>query len=406
MKILLVCQCFYPENFRVNDLCSELVRRGHEVTVLAGIPINRTTGRFWDGYGRKERIEDTFEGARVVRAYNTQRHHDSVHLAIHYFSFWFFGNKKAKRLAKQEKFDIVLVYQLSPVFMAFPAIKVARMQHISLITYTLDLWPESAINAGGLNFKPIITWLRRKVDKIYRASDKILISSRHFKDLIVENGHPAEKIEFFPQYAEDCYVKLDKNPEDPIENELPQGFRIIFTGNIGRSQSIETVVEAAAELKGYPDIHWIIVGDGRDRDKVFQYTEEMGVTENVHFTGRKPMETMSRYLAASDVALLILRDDPLFHITLPAKAQSYMACGKPILGCIKGESANLIQEAKCGVCCSEINGKSLAEAALKMYELSPGERAQMGQNAASYSQQYFSKQKLLDRLEEMMGELT
>ncbi len=405
MKILLVCQCFYPENFRVNDLCSELVRRGHEVTVLAGIPINRTTGKFWEGYSRKERTEDTYEGARVVRAYNTERHHDSAHLVIHYFSFWFFGNRKAKKLARQEKFDIVLVYQLSPVFMAFPAMKVAKLQNIPLIVYTLDLWPESAINAGGLSFKPVISWLRRKVDKIYNASSKILISSRHFKDLIVKNGHPAEKIEFFPQYAEDCYVPLDKNPEDPIESELPQGFRIIFTGNIGRSQSIETVVEAAAELKAYPDIHWIIVGDGRDRDKVFQYSEEKDVTETVHFTGRKPMETMSRYLAASDVALLILKDDPLFQITLPAKAQSYMACGIPILGCIKGESANLIEEAHCGICCESLDGKSLAEAALKMYHMSKEERAQMGRNAAEYSQKYFSKQKLLDRLEKIMGEL-
>ena len=406
MKILLVCQCFYPENFRVNDLCSELVRRGHDVTVLAGIPINRTTGRFWEGYSRKERIEDTYEGARVVRAYNTQRHHDAAHLAVHYFSFWLFGNRKARKLARQEQFDLVLVYQLSPVFMAFPAIEVAKKQKIPLITYTLDLWPESAVNAGGLNFGPVISWLQRRVDKIYRASDRILISSRHFKDRIVKRGHPEEKIEFFPQYAEDCYVKLDKNPGDPIESELPQGFRIIFTGNIGKSQSIETVVEAAARLKAYPDIHWIIVGDGRDRNKVFQYTEEMGVTENVHFTGRKPMETMSRYLAASDVALLILKDDLLFNITLPAKAQSYMACGIPVLGCVKGESADLIREAKCGVCCEAVDGDSLAEAALAMYRMPPEERRQMGENAVTYSREYFSKQRLLDRLENIMGELT
>ena len=165
------------------------------------------------------------------------------------------------------------------------------------------------------------------------------------------------------------------------------------------------MVEAAAELKAYPDIHWIIVGDGRDRDRVFQYSEEKDVTETVHFTGRKPMETMSRYLAASDVALLILKDDPLFHITLPAKAQSYMACGIPMLGCINGESADLIKEARCGICCERLDGKSLAEAALKMYYMSQEERAQMGRNAVEYSQKYFSKQKLLDRLEEIMGEL-
>ena len=115
MKILLVSLCFYPENFRVNDLCEELVKRGHTVTVLAGLPINRTTGKFWDGYGGKAHREDTYCGARVVRSYVTQRHHDSMHLALHYFSFWFFGNRAAKKLAAQESFDVVLVYQLSPI---------------------------------------------------------------------------------------------------------------------------------------------------------------------------------------------------------------------------------------------------------------------------------------------------
>ncbi len=405
MKILLVCQCFYPENFRVNDLCSEFVRRGHEVTVLTGIPINRTTGKFWEGYGRKQKTEDTYEGARVVRAYNTQRHHDVAHLALHYFSFWFFGNRKAAKLAEEEKFDLVFVYQLSPVFMAFPAVNVAQKQNIPLITYTLDLWPESAVSAGGLTFKPIVKWLQGRVNKIYNASSRILVSSKEFKDRIIKTGQPAEKIEFFPQYAEDCYEKLEKNPEDQVEKELPQGFRIIFTGNMGTSQSLETVIDAAAILKDYSDIHWILVGDGRDRDRIFEYSEEKNVTDNVHFTGRKPMESMSRYLAASDVALLILRDDTLFNITLPAKAQSYMACGIPMLGCIKGAGADVIKDADCGVCCENVDGQALADAALKLYNMSNEQREQLGRNAIEYSRKYFSKEKLLDRLEQIMGEL-
>ncbi len=405
MKILLVCQCFYPENFRVNDLCREFVQRGHEVTVLAGIPINRTTGKFWEGYDGKTRIEDTFEGARVVRAYNTARHHDPIHLAIHYFSFWFFGNKKAKKLAKEEKFDMVFCYQLSPVFMAFPAIKVAKKQNIPFITYTLDLWPESVTSAGGLNFGPLVKWLQGRVNKIYKACDRVLVSSKEFKDKIVKAGHDADKIEFFPQYAEDCYEKLDKNPEDPIEKELPEGFRIIFTGNIGTSQALETVIDAAALLKDHKDIHWILVGDGRNRDHVYEYAKEKDVLDNVHFTGRKPMDTMSRYLAASDAALLILRDDPLFNITLPAKAQSYMACGIPMLGCIKGAGANVIKDAECGVCCEEIQGQDLADAALKLYNMTPEERIQLGTNAIEYSREHFSKEKLLNRLEQIMGEL-
>lgn len=408
MKILLVCQCFYPETFRVNDICKELVARGHEVTVLAGHPINRTTGRFWEGYGKGKRCEDTYEGARVVRAYNSERHHDPIHLIFHYFSFWFFGNRKAAKLAKEEKYDAVFVYQLSPVFMAFPGIKVAKKQNIPMVIYTLDLWPDSAVNAGGMNFGPVVKWLQGRVNKIYNAASKILVSSSEFKNKIVAMGHDENKIELYRQYCEDSYKKLERNPEDPIEKELPDGFRIIFTGNIGTSQGIEHVVDAAAVIKekgGFDDIKWIIVGDGRNMEAVQQRAKEKDVTDLVIFTGRKPMEDMSRYLAASDVALMILREDPLFDITLPAKIQSYMACGMPILGCVKGETASVIKEANCGVVSNAISGNALAEAALSMYNMSKDELAKMGENANAYSKAHFDRKKLMDRLEEVLGEV-
>lgn len=404
MKILLVSLCFYPENFRVNDLCKELVNRGHTVTVLAGMPINRTTGKFWEGYGRKFHRVDNYCGAKVIRAYVTERHHDAVHLAVHYFSFWLFGNRAAKKLARQEDYDVVLVYQLSPILMCFPAMKVAKKQKIPLITYTLDLWPESAINAGGLRAKPIIRWLRGRCNKIYSACDKILISSKRFKENITEAGHPAGKIFFWPQYAEDCYKRLALPADDPIRKELPDGFKIVFTGNMGTSQSLETVVEAALLLRNYPDIHWVLIGDGRDKDKVEELAEAAGVLNNVHFTGRKPMEMMSAYLAACDAALLILKDDPLFNITLPAKVQSYMVCGIPILACVKGEGAKTVQEAECGICTEAVSGQSLAEAALKLYQMSPEERKTMGDNAILYSQKHFDKSILLDTLEKYMAE--
>ena len=408
MKILIVSQCFYPETFRINDIVKELTARGHDVTVLAGHPINRTTGRFFEGYGIGKRKEDSYEGARVVRAYNSQRHHDPFHLIIHYFTFWFFGNKRAKKLAKEEKYDVVFVYQLSPVFMAFPAIKVSKKQNIPMVIYTLDLWPDSAVNAGGMNFKPVVKWLNKKVNQIYDASSRILVSSSEFKNLIAERGHNPDKIELYRQHCEDTYKKLERNPDDPIEKELPEGFRIIFTGNIGTSQGLELVVDAAEIIKkkgDFDDIKWIIVGDGRDRDNVYKRAEEKGVLDRVIFTGRKPMEDMSRYLAASDAALMILRKDPLFDITLPAKIQSYMVCGMPILGCVCGETASVIKEADCGVVADEISADALAKAALEMYNRTDAERSRMGENAVAYSDKHFDRKKLMDRLEEVLGEV-
>ena len=408
MKILLVCQCFYPENFRVNDLTAELVRRGHQVTVLTGTPMNRTTGRAFEGYERGKRNVDEYQGAKVLRVDTADRKSGSKALVRHYLSFWRQGNKFAKKLAKQEKFDIVLVYQLSPVFMAFPGITLAKKQHIPLITYTLDLWPESVIYAGGVDFGPAVKWLTAEVKKIYDASSRILVSTRNFTDKIKKLGQPEEKIEYFPQYAEDCYVPLPRDPEDPIDRELPDGFRITFTGNIGTSQTLGTVAEAAAILKarGVTDIKWIIVGDGRDREAVDAKVKETDTGDMVYFTGRRPMEEMSRFMAASDAALLILKDEELFNITLPAKVQSYMACGKPILACIKGAGAETVAEAGCGVVTDAISGEALAEAALKLRNLPKEELEKMGEAAVIYSGEKFSRDKLITRLEEIMRELT
>jgi len=406
VNILVVCQHFYPETFRINDICTELVKRGHKVSVLTGIP-NYPAGKVFDGY------EDCFKNPRTyngVTIYNTDiipRGNSKKQLILNYFSFWFKGCKKAKELAKAEKFDCVFVYQLSPVFMAFPGIKVSKKQKIPMYTYVLDLWPESLAEMTGIKSGPIFSYIKYLTKKVYNASAKILITSESFKDSIVKSGTPAEKVIFWPQYAEDFYKPVTVSASDEIRNELPKGFNIIYTGNFGEAQKLETAIESAAVTAlECPDVNWVFMGGGRDEAHIRSRAEELGlVDKNIFFIGRKPAEEVCKYLSLCDTALLVLKDMPLLNITLPAKIQSYFACGIPVIASCSGEGATIVEKSGAGLACEAENPKKLAEIAINMYNRSVDERNSMKENALSYFETNYKKEKLMDLLEEVIEKI-
>lgn len=403
MNILVVCQHFYPETFRINDICTELVKRGHKVSVLTGIP-NYPTGKVFAGY------EDCYKEPRDyngVTIYNTDiipRGNSKKQLILNYFSFWFKGLKKAKKLAKSEKFDCVLVYQLSPIFMAFPGIKVSKKQKIPMYTYVLDLWPESLAEMTGIKNGPIFSYIKHLTKKVYKASEKILITSESFKDSIINTAIDPDKIMFWPQYAEDFYKPVTVPAEDKVQDDLPDGFKIIYTGNFGEAQKLETAIEAAAiTAECCPDMRWIFMGGGRDEAHIRERAEELGlIDKTVFFLGRKPAEEVPKYLSLCDAALLILRDMPLLNITLPAKVQSYFACGIPVIASCNGEGAEIVKNSGAGLVSEAEEPKKLAEIAISMYNRSVDEKNSMKENALSYFESHYKKEKLMDILEEVI----
>ena len=403
MNILVVCQHFYPETFRINDICTELVKRGHKVSVLTGVP-NYPAGKVFDGY------EDCYKEPRDyngVTVYNTDiipRGNSKKQLILNYFSFWFKGSQKAKKLAKAEKFDCVFVYQLSPVFMAFPGIKVSRKQKIPMYTYVLDLWPESLAEMTGIKSGPIFSYIKHLTKKVYKASEKILITSESFKDSIVGAGIDSDKVMFWPQYAEDFYKPVTVSDDDKARDELPDGFKIIYTGNFGEAQKLKTAIEAAAvTAECCPDIRWLFMGGGRDEAHIRERAEELGlIDKNVFFIGRKPAEDVPKYLSLCDTALLILKDMPLLNITLPAKIQSYFACGIPVIASCSGEGADIVKKSGAGLACEAENPKKLAEIAISMYNRNVDEKNSTKENALSYFESHYRKEKLMDILEEVI----
>lgn len=399
MKVLLVTQYFYPENFKSNDIALELTKKGHEVTVLTGLP-NYPEGKIYETYGFFKRTRENYQGINVIRAWLFPRGKGGgVRLLLNYFSWAFFASIRALFLSFQMNFDVILVHEPSPITQGFPAIVVKKIQRIPLHFWVLDLWPESLTSAGGIKNKYILSLFAKMVKFIYNNSDKILISSKGFAASILAKGDYNDKLIYFPNWAEDSILEGDLDYPIP---DLPEGFKIIFAGNIGVSQDVDSIIKAALILKEKIDIHFIFIGDGRSKKQLEDFVLENNLSQTVHFLGRFPIEAMKSFFNQSDVLLVSLKDDLIFNVTVPAKLQAYLCTKKPILGMLNGDGAKIIEEAKCGFSVNAGDSIGLANKIVEMYEMNIEERINMGNNGFCFYEDNFTLKKCIDNLENIL----
>lgn len=403
MKILIITQYFWPENFRINDLVKGLREKGHDITVLTGVP-NYPAGRFFAGYGIFRKMVENYHGARVLRVPLIPRGKGGpVRLVLNYLSFVLSSTLFVPFLCRQN-FEVVFVYQLSPVTVAIPALVFKKLTGIPLFFWVQDLWPESLSATGAVKSSWILNLVGQLVKFTYRRCDRILVSSKGFISSIQRMGGRPDKICYFPNWAELLY-RLGPQKSDPADDELlPKGFSVMFAGNVGAAQDFGTILSAAERLKDHKDIHWIILGDGRMSDWVKKQVEKRNLSGNVHLLGRYPLEEMPRFFDVADVMLVILKRDPIFALTVPGKIQSYLAGGKPIIAALDGAGRKIIEEAGAGVSCPAEDPEALADAVEKMYAMTERERKAMGDRGITYYNAHFERQMLLDCLEGWMKE--
>lgn len=400
-KILLVTQYFYPENFKSNDLAFELGKRGYSVTVLTGYP-NYPEGKFYEGYGIFKNKNENINGVKVIRALLLPRGKGGgIRLFLNYFSWAFFASIKAFVLAFTDKFDAVIVHEPSPITQGFPAIVLKKIQKIPMYFWVLDLWPESLTSAGGVTNKFVLGFFTKIVQLVYNQSDKILISSKGFEKSILEKGNYKKKLIYFPNWAEDTISLGNKNYGIP---ELPEGFKIMFAGNIGIAQDLESIMKAMLELKEYADIKLILIGNGRSKTFVKEFIKEKNLEDTVFLVGKYPIEAMASFFEKADGLLVTLKDELIFNLTVPAKVQAYMSSSKPIIGMLNGEGADLIHEAKCGFCAPAGDYKKLASSILKLYDLESKNRIEMGVSGYKYYEANFKLENCISNLESILEE--
>lgn len=405
MKILLVSQYFYPENFKANDIAFDLQQRGYQVTVLTGIP-NYPNGKFSPGYSYFKKRTQTIKGVKIIRCFLIPRGKGgTIRLALNYLSWAIFASFAAIFLAFFKKFDRIIVHQTSPVTAGLPAVWVKWIQKTPLYFWVLDLWPESLESASDIKNPMILNCFRKLVRFLYYHSDKILISSKGFRDSIVEKGDFADKIIYFPNWAESS-IHQNSIPELLNGINFPKGTKIMFAGNIGVAQDVENILRAfryLKEEKKCKDIYGIFVGDGRDRDRVQKLSKDWGLQGQCLFLGRYPVETMPAFFSNADAMLVSLKDEPIFNITVPARIQAYMSAGKPILSMMNGEGSCLIEEVGCGLTTGAGNYKALAENMLCIQNMDKKEIQSMGEKGKIYFANHFTQEKCINHLEKIIN---
>jgi len=394
MRILIVCQYFYPENFKINDIAFFLKSKGFEVTVLTSKP-NYPEGRFFKGYNFVNKNTEIINGVKIIRVPTIPRlNGGTVGLILNYLSYVFFSFFVFLFKIKN-KYDLVFAVLLSPATSLLPMIWIKKRLKIPIILWVLDLWPDSFYANTSFRINLVSKLIENISDQVYNNADSIFISSNYFRKPITKRLNSLKKISFFPNWAEDVFYNTisDTSLSKFI---YPKGFNIVFTGNIGDSQGFEDIVEAAKSTSN-TSLNWILIGDGRKRNWIKQQIADHNIT-NIYLPGSYPLKDMPYYLSLADCLLITLKKDKVFSNTLPAKLQPYLTSGKPILGNLSGEGLDIIQNNSLGLGCDPGNPSQLAKLAIEMSLLTKAEILEIKINCLKLNRNIFSKDKIFETL--------
>ena len=399
MRLLVVSQYFWPETFRINDLVSELVQRGHQVTVLTGKP-NYPMGVTFPEFVRDPDGFNHYAGAEIVRVPLVPRGKTSVRMLLNYLSFVITGSTLGVWRLRGRSFDAIFVFQVSPVTLALPGLLLRRLKRAPLLMWILDLWPETLEAVGVVRSPRVMGWLGRFVGFIYRRCDRVLVQSRAFIASVEKHSGDRSRIRYFPGWAEAIFEgPLDAIEPAPELLHFSTTFNVLFAGNVGDAQDFPAILDAATALRHEANLRWLIVGDGRSADWVRSEIAARGLSRSVIMLGRHPIERMPSFFRGASALLVALKKDPIYAMTIPGKVQSYLATGLPIVAMLDGEGAEVIKQAGAGYVCASGAAADLARHVLQMMQLSPAERALMGEQGRQYGEREFRRSALTSNLE-------
>lgn len=390
-KVLVICQHFWPENFRLNDICDYLIENGCEVDVLCGIP-NYPGGKFFDGYGAFKNKKQLHGSINIERVLEIPRGNNSnLRIFLNYLSYPFFSLFHIPKLLFRN-YDKIYIYQLSPVYMAIPGIILGKLKKIETVMYVLDLWPENLYSVLNIKNKVLRRLVKSSSYWYYRNVDKLIVLSERMKSRILGFVTlPEEKILIAPQHCEKIYE--DKAGDLELRKKFSKGLNILFAGNISPAQDFETIIAAAQQLKeeGISDINWIIVGDGMSRKWLEAEIQKCGLTDKFFLEGSKPMEDIPKYTAIADGLLACLVQSDLLDATIPAKVTSYFAAGRPIVLAMDGEAQRIVNKVGCGFAGPSSDTKALANNIKSLYLMTATQRNTMGARCQIYYLKYFER---------------
>lgn len=396
MRILIITQYYWPENFLINDLAGLLVSKGLEVTVLTGKP-NYPGGEFFDGYRARGVQWQVHDGVSIVRVPMASRGRQSrIRLALNYLSFIVSASTLGAWSIRGRQYDLTFVYAPSPLLQALPAVLFSRLRRIPLVVWVQDLWPESLSATGYVKNALILKSVSALVRVIYQSSDSILVQSEAFTDRVSQYTE-RRKIRYYPNLYKPAVVQEPSDRAQALAAEMTNSFAVVFAGNLGVAQSLDTIVGAAEKLKARHEIRFFIIGSGSRSQWLAQEVSERGLT-NVELCGRFEGSDMPTLLEAADGLLVTLAADEIFALTVPSKLQAYLSAGKPIIAAIDGEGARIIDVAKAGIATAAEDPEALARSIETLADLPADERYSMGARGKEYFKANFSADMLTQNL--------
>ncbi|WP_421527247.1 glycosyltransferase family 4 protein [Pseudomonas brenneri] len=406
LNILVVTQYFWPENMRINDLVRDLSEKGHNITVLTGLP-NYPEGKVYESYRAQPGSFMEYSGAKVVRVPLIPRGKRSIGLILNYLSFFTSASTVGPWKLRGERFDAIFVYAVSPIMAAIPSLVIGRLKKAPVFIWVLDLWPETLRAVGVLRQPLLLAMVGRMVSWIYNRADYLLLQSHGFfenvKRYCTQEIAP-ERLVYFPSWAEDDFSSATPPASSLLERDETV-FTVLFAGNLGDAQDFPAVIDAAQALVGKVPVRWVIVGDGRISEWLADQVKSRQL-DNVLLLGRHPLEEMPALFACADALLVSLKTNDVFEKTIPGKVQAYLASGKPILGMINGEAARVIDESGAGLSCPSGDAVALARITLELATTDADQRMRMGKSGREYYLGNYSKPTLLARLEQLFRDAT
>ena len=386
-KLLLITQWFDPEpTFKGLIFAKELVKQGFEVEVLTGFP-NYPGGKLYPEYKIKIIKKEVLDGIEVTRVPLYPSHNKSAFMRIlNYLSFFFsaiiYGLFNAKRA------DVIYAYH-PPLTVGIVAVLLKIFWKIPVVYDVQDMWPDTLNATGMITNKILLAFVGRVCDWVYHRVDHIVVLSPGFKKLLIERDVPETKIDVVYNWCAESELK-SSSAEKKINLSASGKFHILFAGNMGKAQALDSVLEAAKKLlQTTPGLVFVFLGGGIEVDRLKMEAKEQSIYNTV-FLPPVSIDKVGTYLKSADALLVHLKQNPLFQITIPSKTQAYMVIGKPILMAVDGDAADIIREAECGVIAESGNPDSIANAALTLNDASKQEIKKMSDYGRQYYQENFS----------------
>jgi len=385
MKVLLLSQHFWPESFRINEVAQSLVEQGCDVTVLTGKP-NYPEGLLFPGYRLGGIQRERREGFEIVRVPLLPRGAGGARkLVLNYLSFLLCATVLGPWALRGQRFDVIFVYGTSPILQAIAAIVLKWLKGAALVTWVQDLWPDSLEMTGFVKYPPLLNAVAVVVRWIYRRCDLLLVQSRAFLGPVRAMAG-ATPVDYHPNPGDRESQAGGISVSTSLQ--LKPGFKIVFAGNLGTVQALETVLDAAEMLGPDSGVRWVLIGSGARSAWVAEQASRRSLSQ-IDLPGRFEPAQMPAIFAQADALLVSLIRGPAMSLTIPSKIQAYLAAGRPMLASMDGEGARVVQEAGAGLISPAEDARALADAVLKLQRLGSAERQAMGEAGRRYYAAHF-----------------